>query len=307
MMRIVLIGQAAFAEKVLDELINNGEEIVAVYTIPDAPGRGNTLKELATKLGIPVFQPRRMRDPEVYRESQKLKADLNIMAFVTDIVPENILNFPEYGTIQYHPSLLPKHRGGSSINWAVIQGEAKTGISIFWPDKGLDTGPILMQKEAVIDPDDTVGSLYFDKLFPLGVQAIVESLSLIKAGKAPRLVQDETNATYEGLCTDKETRINWEQPAGQVYNLIRGSNPQPGAHTTFHGTQLKIYDAALLKGLSSQAKPGEITSIGEDGFVIAADGGAVLVKRVRTKGGAKVKAAEFAKEASLEAGDLLGN
>ena len=179
-MRIVLIGQAAFGEKVLQKLSEGDNEIVGVFTTPDINGRANPLKELADKLEIPVFQPVKMRDTDVYTEHSKLKPDINVLAFVTDILPESILNFPEFGSIQYHPSLLPKHRGGSAINWAVINGETKTGITIFWPDKGIDTGPILLQKEVEISPDDTVGSLYFNKLFPMGIDAIVESVDLVK-------------------------------------------------------------------------------------------------------------------------------
>ena len=165
-MRIICIGQAAFGEKVLQDLTARGEEVVAVYTTQDIAGKRNPLKELAIQIGIPVFHPRSMRVPEIYEEYIRLKPDLNVMAFVTSILPDSILNYPRMGTIQYHPSLLPKHRGGSAINWAIINGETKTGITVFWPDRGIDTGPILLQKEAEISPDDTVGSLYFEKLFP---------------------------------------------------------------------------------------------------------------------------------------------
>jgi methionyl-tRNA formyltransferase len=169
-MRIALIGQAAFGEKVLEALLKAGEEVAVVYMPPDAaPGKSNTLRELAEVSRLPVRQPVRMRDPEVFEDYKSFAADLNVMAFVTDIVPLSILNHPRLGTIQYHPSLLPRHRGASAINWAVINGETRTGLSVFWPDEGLDTGPILLQKEVVIGPEDTLGTVYFDKLFPLGV------------------------------------------------------------------------------------------------------------------------------------------
>ena len=184
-MRIVCIGQAAFGEKVLRKLTERGEEVVAVYTPSDTAGKRDPLKELAIRMGIPVFQPGSMRAPEVYEEYTRLKPDLNVMAFVTGILPDSILNYPSMGTIQYHPSLLPKHRGGSAINWAIINGETKTGITIFWPDRGMDTGPILLQKKVEISPDDTVGSLYFEKLFPLGIEGLVEAIELIKKGTAP--------------------------------------------------------------------------------------------------------------------------
>ena len=305
-MRIVLIGQAAFGEKVLQTLADRGEEVVGVYTSPDIPGKTNPLKQLALQLGIPTFQPKSMRAPEVYDEYVKLKPELNVMAFVTDIIPESILNYPRLGTIQYHPSLLPKHRGGSAINWAIINGETKTGITIFWPDKGIDTGPILLQKEAEISPDDTVGSLYFNKLSPLGIEAIAEGIELIKKGIAPRIPQDESQATYEGLCTEKEAVINWLQPVNKIYNLIRGTNPQPGAITYFQGKRFKVFDSELLAGVAGSL-PGGIIDITGQGFVVAAADGAILIKRVQVKGSPKIAAAEFAEQLGLKVGDKLGD
>lgn len=304
-MRIVLFGQAAFGQKVLEALVERGEEIVAVYTPPDSPNRPDPLKEKALELGIPVCQPKRLRDPEVYEEYKKLNADLNIMAFVTDIMPESILNHPSYGTIMYHPSLLPRHRGGSAINWAVINGETKTGVTIIWPDRGLDTGPILLQKEAEIAPDDTVGSLYFNKLFPLGVEAMVESVELIKQGKAARIPQDDSQATYEKLCTEEDAVIAWNQPASKVHNLIRGTNPQPGASTRYGAITLKIFDSELLTE-KAQGKPGEVADVSDKGFTVAARDGSILVKRVQLKGSPKVAAAEFARQVGLKPGDRLG-
>ncbi len=305
-MRIVLIGQAAFGEQALQALVKRRAEVVGVYTLPDIPGRADPLKELAVQLGIPAFQPQRMRAPEVYEEYVKLKADLNVMAYVTSILPETILNHPRLGTIQYHPSLLPRHRGGSAINWAIINGEARTGITIFWPDEGIDTGPILLQRAVEISPDDTVGSLYYNKLFPLGVEAIAESVGLVEKGIAPRIPQDESQATYEGLCTEKDAVINWLKPATSVYNLIRGTNPQPGAITHFGGQRFKIFDSELLAGRIDRL-PGQVASITQEGFVVAAKDGAILLKRVQVAGSPKVTASEFAQQLHLKAGDRLGD
>jgi methionyl-tRNA formyltransferase len=304
-MRIVCIGQAAFGEKVLQKLTERGEEVVAVYTPRDAAGKRNPLKELAIQLGIPVFQPGSMRVPEIYEEYTRLKPDLNVMAFVTGILPDSILNYPNMGTIQYHPSLLPKHRGGSAINWAIINGETKTGITIFWPDRGIDTGPILLQKEVEISPDDTVGSLYFEKLFPLGIEALVESIELIKKAMAPRISQDESQATYEGLCTEKDAIINWSASIDRVYNLIRGTNPQPGATTYFHGKTLKIFDAKPIYAVVGNP-PGQIINTGADGFVVSLKRGAISVQKVQMNKSFKIEATEFAKQARLEIGDTLG-
>ncbi|OGN98070.1 MAG: hypothetical protein A2Z77_03635 [Chloroflexi bacterium RBG_13_51_36] len=304
-MRIVCIGQAAFGEKVLQKLTERGEEVVAVYTPQDAAGKRNPLKELAIQLGIPVFQPRSMRVSEIYEEYTRLNPDLNVMAFVTSILPDSILNYPNIGTIQYHPSLLPKHRGGSAINWAIINGETKTGITIFWPDRGVDTGPILLQKEVEISPDDTVGSLYFEKLFPLGIEALVESIELIKRGMAPRISQDESQATYEGLCTEKDAIINWAASIERVYNLIRGTNPQPGATTYFHGKKLKIFDSKPIHDIAG-GLPGQIINSSADGFVVSLKRGAILVQKVQMDKSFKMEATEFARQARLEIGDRLG-
>ena len=304
-MRIVCIGQAAFGEKVLRKLTGRGEDVVAVYTSEDAAGKLNPLKEFAIQMGIPVFQPRSMRAPEVYEEYTRLKPDLNVMAFVTSILPDSILNYPGMGTIQYHPSLLPRHRGGSAINWAIINDETKTGITIFWPDRGVDTGPILLQKEVEISPDDTVGSLYFEKLFPLGVEALVEAIELIKKGMAPRIPQDESKATYEGLCTEKDAVINWFAPIDRVYNLIRGTNPQPGATTCFRGKKLKIFDAKPIYDIVG-GLPGQIVGSGADGFVVSLKHGAILVQKVQMSKSSKAEATEFARQAGLAPGDRLG-
>jgi methionyl-tRNA formyltransferase len=302
-MRIVLIGQAAFAEKTLEALLDMGEEVVGVYTTPDIPGKENPFKQRALELGVPVFQHEKMRAPGVYENYVKLKPDLNVMAFVTDIVPESILNCPKLGTIQYHPSLLPRHRGGSAINWAVINGETRTGLTIMWVDKGIDTGPILLQKEVDIAPDDTVGSLYFNMLFPMGIEAIKESIELIKGGRAPRIPQDESYATYEGLCT--QAAIDWNEPAQKIYNLIRGTNPQPGATTRLGDTQFKVFDSELRTG-DVKGTPGEVIEITESGFLVATQGGAILIKRVQPKGSPKITAADFIARSGLALGSRLG-
>jgi len=304
-MRIVCIGQATFGEKVLQKLTEKGEEVIAVYTPQDTGKKRNALKELAVQIGIPVFQPRSMRVPEIYEEYKRLRPDLNVMAFVTSILPDSILNYPKMGTIQYHPSLLPKHRGGSAINWAIINGETKTGISIFWPDGRIDTGPILLQKETEISPDDTVGSLYFEKLFPLGIEALVEAIELIKKGIAPRIPQDESQATYEGLCTEKDAIINWSASIDRVYNLIRGTNPQPGATTYFHSTTLKIFASKPIYDIVG-GLPGEIVNVSTDGVVVSLERGAISIQRVQMNKSSKIEAAEFTKQAGLEIGDRLG-
>ena len=305
-MRIVLIGQAAFGQKVLEALQNRGEQVVAVYVPPDKPGaKADPLKESAQQRGIPVFQPRRMRDPDVYDKFAELAPDLGVMAFVTDILPMSILSCPKLGTIQYHPSLLPKHRGRSAINWAIIKGDTRTGITILWPDAGIDTGPILLQKKADISPTDTVGSLYYDKLFPLGVEAIIESIELIYEGKAPNIPQDESQATYERPCTEKDAVIDWAEPISKVYNLIRGTNPLPGAITSLRGQKLKIFDCELVVGNVS-AMPGEIIKSSEEGIIVAGKGGSLIIKRVQPQDQPKLSASEYVLLVGLRTRERLG-
>lgn len=270
------------------------------------PGqRGEPVAEAAAKFDIPVLRPGRMRSPEVVERIKELAPDLGVMAFVTDIVPGEVLRLPRLGTIQYHPSLLPRHRGASAINWAIIMGEAKTGLTIFYPDEGIDTGPILLQKEVEIDPDDTVGSLYFNKLFPLGVEAMVEAVRLVREGRAPRIPQDESQATYEEPCSEKHSLINWERPLSEVYNLIRGTNPQPGAYTFRRGEKLKIFDCRKVEGETGR-RPGEVVGVAEDHFLVAAPGGAVKVMRVQPQGMGKIAASEYIKISGLLPGERLG-
>ena len=303
-MRIILVGQAAFAEKTLEKLIDKGEKVVAVSCPMDPPnGKFDPVKQKAIQLGIPVRQHKSFKAPEVCDEFVALNADLAILAFVTQIVPQQVFSVPKLGSICFHPSLLPKYRGASAINWALIRGESVTGLSLFWVDKGIDTGPILLQKEVKVEPDDTTGSLYFNKIFPLGVEAIGEAIDLINAGNPPRMVQDATIASYDPPCDDTHAKIDWSKPAQEVYNLIRGCDPQPGAHTTYNGKLVHIFDARLQSGNNS-TPAGQVTGIGAEEITVALNGGALTVRKARGEG-AKVSGAEFAKQVELKIGDRL--
>jgi len=305
-MRIVLIGQAAFGAKVLESLLEKGERVVAVYTPPDGPGgRSDPLKEAAIARDIPVFQPATYADDQVFAEYQELKPDLTILAFVTDIISERFFKLPSLGAICYHPSLLPLHRGASAINWAVIRGRTKTGLTIFWPDGGIDTGPILLQKEVEIGPDDTTGSLYFNHLFPMGVDAIVESVDLIKRGKAPKIPQPEEGATYEPPCGDRVAAISWKKPGQEIYNLIRGCDPQPGAYSYWRGERIRFYGARFLQGPTDET-PGTLVQVDSAGFQVAVEGGKLAVGKVRAETGGKVDAAAFTAKKGLKVGELFG-
>jgi methionyl-tRNA formyltransferase len=305
-LRIAVIGQAAFGESVLDSLVERGEEVVGVFCAPDREGRPtDPIKQAAQKHGAPVYQFRRLRSQEAIDAFGSLNADLCVMAFVTDIVPDAILEAPTKGTIQYHPSILPKHRGPSSINWPIILGETLTGLTIFWPDHGLDTGPVLLQKEVAIEPDDTLGTLYFDKLFRLGVDAMMEAVDLVRDGAAPKIVQDESQATYEGWCNAENVVIDWDRSSDEIYNLIRGSDPSPGASSTLDGGTVAFFRATKTVGDSGRPG-GEVVSVDDSGFEVAARGGSIHVGRVQPEGSRKVMAPEWTEAVSLKKGSRFG-
>ena len=280
-MRIALIGQAAFAEKALATLHTRGEEIVHVFAPPEAPGgRPDPLKSKALELGVPLSQPKSFRGDAAFEHFKSLGADLAILAFVTIIVPERLLYAPRFKSICFHPSLLPRHRGASGINWAIIHGDRETGVTWFWPDKGIDTGPILIQRRVPIEESDTTGSIYFNRLSPLGIETLIESVDQIKNGTAPRVAQDEQLATYEPPCRDEHARVDFGKPAREVYNLIRGCDPQPGAHAMLGERRLRLYDAAFEAG-EPHAAPGTIVAIDGAGMRLALIGATIIVRRAR--------------------------
>ena len=305
-MKLIVHGQQAFGKSVLEALLARGEMISAVYCAPDIDGgRPDSLKVFAQDQGLPVYQPKSYKDPTVWDQIRSLEADLCVMAYVTLMVPEEALNAPRLGSIQYHPSLLPMHKGPSSINWPIINGENKTGLSIFWPDNGLDTGPILLQKDVVIDPDDTLGSLYFNHLFPMGVDAILEAVDLVRDGTALRLNQDPAKGSYEGWCQRTDVEIDWAQSMDVVYNLIRGANPQPGAWTTLNGHTVTILDSKKAIG-SANSEPGSVVEVDADGISIGCVEGAVRVEKFKPEGAGKMSAKEFLEHYRIEPGAQFG-
>lgn len=304
-MRIIVNGQQAFGKAVLEALLARGDDVVGVFCAPDKEGRPvDPLKETALEKGLPVLQPASYESPETLESLRALEPDLCVMAYVTAFVPEQARDIPTHGSICFHPSLLPRHRGPSSINWPIIFGETKTGLTVFYPNDGLDEGDILLQKEVEIGADDTLGSVYFDKIFPLGVQALLDSVDLIRDGRAPRIPQDHAKATYESWCRKSDAEIAWGKPVDEVYNLIRGTNPQPGAWTSLGGKTLQIFDSAKI--VAAAGPPGEVTEVSGDGFKVAAGGGQIVVKKVRPAGDKKIAAAEFAARAGLTKGTRLG-
>ena len=302
-MRIVVHGQEAFGKAVLEKLLERQENVVAVFCAPDKAGRAeDPLKVFAREKGLPVHQPKSWKTPEALELMKSCNADLCVMAYVTLFVPQPVIDAPKLGTIQYHPSLLPLHRGPSSINWPIAMGRAETGLSIFWPDEGLDEGPILLQKKVTIGPDETLGDVYFKKLFPMGVDAMIESLELVRAGCVLKHTQNLADGSYEGWFKKEVAEIDWSKPAAEVYNLIRAANPAPGAWSTIKGAKVDVFDSAKVAG---DGAAGTVLAVNDQGMTIAAQGGAILAKRVRGADGKKVAAAEWAKAAGVSAGDVF--
>ena len=304
-MRLIVMGQQAFGKAVLEALLARGDEVVAVYCAPDKEGRpADPIKVFALEKVLPVHQPASFKDEAALEVMRGLNADLCVMAFVTIFVPEAARDVPTHGSICFHPSLLPLHRGPSSINWPIIGGAKKTGLTIFYPDDGLDEGDILLQKQVDIGPDDTLGTVYFQKIFPLGIEAVLEAVDLMRDGNAPRTKQDNSKATYESWCRKADVEIDWNKPGGQVYNLIRGANPQPGAWTLLDGKELKIFDSARLDDVDGT--PGEVVDMSNEGITVATARGAILVKRVMPEGSKKIMAGEFAASGGVRKHSKLG-
>ena len=305
-MRLIVMGQQAFGKDALQKVLDAGiDEVVAVYCEPDRDGAAvDPVKELALEKGIPVHQPAHFKEQATLDTLASFKSDLMIMAFVNVFVPEAARDVPAQGSICFHPSLLPLHRGPSAVNWPIIMGSDKSGYSWFYPTDGLDEGEILLQWECPIDPDDTVINLYFKKIYPSAVDSVLQVCDLYRSGSPPRTQQDESRASYERRCTSKHAHIDWFKPVKQVYDLIRGTNPAPGAWTTHEGAQLGVFDCSLISG---DGVAGRITDISDAGVSVQSVGGRILVKRVKPAEGAKQSAAEWAAANGISVGDSLGS
>jgi methionyl-tRNA formyltransferase len=308
--KIAIIGQQDFGKGVLEAFLKRGDEVAGVFCAPEKAGaRADPLRAAAEERKLKVFQFKSLRAPEAHEALEGLNVDLGIMAYVLQFAPDSFTRIPRLGTIQYHPSLLPKYRGPSSINWPILRGDTRTGLTIFRPNEGLDEGPVVLQKECDIGPDETLGDVYFNKLFPLGIEAMLEAADLVHAGKHTERAQDESQASYEGWCRDAEARLNWANHVDFVYNTIRACNPAPGAWTTLNGQKVQIFDARkhLFRRFADVAgKIGEISAISESSFRVTAQGGAIEVLRARGADGKKVSGGEFARANGLSSGAVLG-
>jgi methionyl-tRNA formyltransferase len=310
-MKTAIVGQQDFGKAVLEAFLARGDQVAGVFCAPEKPGaRPDALKLAAQEKGVPVFQFQSLKSPEATAKMRELKADIGIMAFVLQFAPQDFVHIPKHGTIQYHPSLLPKYRGPSSINWPIIRGDKKTGLTIFRPTDGLDEGPVILQKETAIGPDDTLGTVYFERLFPMGVTAMLEAADLVIAGKHREVVQDESQASYEGWCRKAEARLSWANHVDFIYNTIRGCNPAPGAWTTLAGQELQIYDARkhLVRTFGAvKGKLGEVVEATDKSFQVTAQGGRIEVLRAKLGDGKKVGAGELISTGAVKAGAMLGS
>ncbi|MGB0634772.1 MAG: methionyl-tRNA formyltransferase [Paracoccaceae bacterium] len=304
-MRLIVMGQQAFGKDVLQKiLINDVDEVVAVYCEPDKEKKPiDPIKEFALEKGIEVIQPDNFSNIDTQNKLKSFEADLMIMAFVNIFVPGEARDIPRLGSICFHPSLLPLHRGPSAVNWPIIMGKKNSGFSWFYPTDGLDEGDVLLQWECAIDPNDTVIDLYFKKIYPEALNSVSTVCDLFRSGKPPRIVQDEAKASYERRCTKKHTQIDWHKPVRQVYDLIRGSNPAPGAWTTYKEKIISIYDSEILEG---DGVSGRVVDISSQGITVQCIGGRILIKRVKPDSDSKQTADSWAGMSNLNVGENLG-
>ena len=309
-MKIAIIGQQDFGKAVLEAFVARGDEVAGVFCAPEKEGgKPDPLKVAARDKGLDVFQFASLRAAEAIAALRGLDADIGIMAFVLQFAPQEFVKIPKHGTIQYHPSLLPKFRGPSSINWPIIKGETKTGLTIFRPTDGLDEGPVILQKETPVSENDTLGSVYFDRLFPMGVQAMLEAADLVLAGRHREIAQDDSQASYEGWCRASEAKVNWANHADFVHNVIRGCDPAPGAWTTLGGKKLQLFGSRkhLVRTIGAvKGKVGEVTEVGAESIRVTAQGGQIELAKVKPEDGKKTSAAEWAKAAGVSPGTILG-
>ncbi|HLE93195.1 MAG TPA: methionyl-tRNA formyltransferase [Sulfuricaulis sp.] len=305
-MRIAIIGQQDFGKEVLEAFLRRGDEAAAVFCAPEKAGfKPDALRVAAQEQDLKLFQFESLRLPEATQAMQDANAEIGIMAFVLQFAPQEFVNIPKYGTIQYHPSLLPKYRGPSSINWPIIKGETETGLTIFRPTDGLDEGAVILQKKIPIGVDDTLGTVYFDRLFKMGVDAMLEAADLVVAGKHKEVAQDESKASYEGWCRHAEARIHWHHHVDFIHNLIRGCDPAPGAWTTCNGVILHLFGSRkhLVRTFRAvKGKIGEVVAVSATSMLITAHGGRIEVTKGKLGNGKKVMPGDL----GIEVGTILG-
>ncbi len=310
-MNVVFMGTPDFAVPTLEMLIEEGHTISAVVTQPDKPkGRGKKssmppIKEVAVKHDLPVLQPERIRGDESFFEHiQSLNPDVIVVVAFGQILPESILNIPKFGCINIHGSLLPKYRGAAPIQWSILNEEPKTGVTIMYMDKGMDTGDMLLKKEMLIDKLDTYETLH-DKMKRVGSEALKEAWPLIVAGGKGREKQDNESATYAPLIEKRMGEINWHERTGHIDAKIRGLNPWPGGYTYYKGEVMKVWKALPNKDVHT-AEPGTILEVSKEGLVVKTLDGCLLIQEIQMPNKKRMPVSEYIKGNALEVGTLLG-
>lgn len=300
------MGTPAFAVPSLSALAGS-ETVTLVVTNPDRPsGRGQSLSPPAVKLeaerlGLPVFQPEKAKNPDSVARIAAEKPDLVVVVAYGHILPKSILDIPPHGCINVHASLLPKYRGAAPINWAVVRGDDTTGVTTMKMDAGMDTGPMLLAREIQIEDDDTARTL-FPKLSMLGAEALMETLHRLHDGSLRETPQDESLATYAPMIRKEHGRIDWSKPAREVRNLIRGMTPWPSACAFHEEKTLKILSASVREG---KGEPGEILDVGRDGILVACGEGALALGLVQPEGGKAMPSHDYAQGRRVRKGDRL--
>lgn len=308
-MRIIFMGTPDFSVGTLEALVEAGYEVVLAVTQPDKPkGRGGKMqftpvKETAMKYDIPVFQPKKVREPECIEELRKYHADVMVVVAFGQILPKEILEMTPYGCINVHASLLPKYRGAAPIQWAVINGEEVSGVTTMQMDEGLDTGDMIMKTEIVLDKQETGGSL-FDKLSDAGAKLCVKTLKALEDKTAVWEPQGETTTAYARMLDKNMGNINWKDSAIQIERLIRGLNPWPSAYTDWDGKVMKIWEAEVAE-VNSGAEPGTIVKVEKDGFSVQTGEGQIKVKALQIPGKKRMEADAFLRGYKIEEGSIL--
>ncbi|GFO85902.1 MULTISPECIES: methionyl-tRNA formyltransferase [Anaerostipes] len=309
-MKVVFMGTPEFAVPTLQALIDH-HQVAAVVTQPDRQrGRGkkvqfSPVKEKAAEYKIPVLQPEKARDEEFIQELETIAPDVIVVVAYGQILPERILNLPKYGCINVHGSLLPKYRGAAPIQWAVLNGEEKTGITTMYMEKGLDTGDMIDKAEVVLDPKETAGSLH-DKLMNLGADLLLETLDKLEKGTIVRTKQDDSQSCYAKMLSKEMGRMDFSRSAKELEQWIRGMNPWPSAYTTMNGKTLKIWDADVVSYEGSE-EPGTVVKVTKDTIIVAAGEGALALKEIQLAGKKRMPVQAFLLGSSVETGIRLGD
>lgn len=310
-MKIVFMGTPEFAVPCLQKIIDEGHEVVSVVTQPDKPkGRGKKLamppvKELALKYDIPVYQPLKAREESFVETLKELNPELIVVVAFGQILPKSILDIPKYGCINVHASLLPRYRGAAPLNWVIINGEEKTGVTTMYMDEGLDTGDMILKSEIPLDDEITAGELH-DKMMIDGAQVLKETIDLISKGQVPREKQNNENTCYSPIMNKSLGNIDWNKSAKDIHNLIRGINPWPSAYTTYEAQTMKIWKTKVINK-NSDKKPGTILSVDKEGIEVSTGKGSIQIKEIQMSGKKRMEVHEYIKGNNINTDVILGS